>query len=121
METSNYSPLGPARAGTDGDSGIVYNTTIKIDPQIEKEWTDWQKNEQIPEVMATGLFSDYKFFRLLEQDETEGVTYVIQYFSSSFEHYKKYIDEFATLFNEKSFAKWSDRFISFHTVMEIVN
>jgi hypothetical protein len=113
METSNYSPL--------GDGGIVYNTTIKIGPQIEKEWIDWQKNEHIPEVMATGLFSDYKFFRLLEQDETEGVTYVIQYFSSSIEYYKKYIAEFETLLNEKSFAKWRDQFVSFHTVMEIVN
>jgi hypothetical protein len=71
--------------------------------------------------MATGLFSDYKFFRLLEQDETEGVTYVIQYFSSSIEYYKKYITEFETLLNEKSFAKWRDQFVSFHTVMEIVN
>ena len=100
---------------------IVYNTTTKIDPRIEKEWVSWQKNEHIPKVMATGLFSDYKFFRLLEQDETEGVTYVIQYFSSSIEHYKKYIAESATLLSERSFAKWSDQFISFHTVMEIVN
>ncbi len=100
---------------------IVYNTTTKIDPQIEKEWVEWQKNERIPEVMATGLFTDYKFFRLLEQDETEGITYVVQYFSSSIDNYKKYIDEFATLLNERSLAKWSDQFISFHTVMEIVN
>jgi len=100
---------------------IVYNTTIKIDPRIEKEWLDWEKNEQIPEVMATGLFSDYKFFRLLEQDEEGGITYVVQYFTSSIEHYKKYIEEFATLLTKKSFAKWSDQFISFHTVMEIVN
>jgi len=113
METSNYSPL--------GDGGIVYNTTIKIDPQIEKEWIDWQKNEHIPEIMATGLFSDFKFFRLLEQDETAGPTYVVQYFSLSIEHYKKFINEFATLLSKKSFAKWSHQFISFHTVIEIVN
>ena len=100
---------------------LVYNTTIKVDPQIEKEWFDWQRNTHIPEIMATGLFSDYKFFRLLEQDDTTGITYVIQYFSSSIDHYKKYLEEFASLLNEKAFAKWNDHFISFHTVMEIVN
>ena len=42
------------------------------------------KEEHIPEVMSSGQFSDYKFFRLLEQDETDGVTYIIQYFSSTF-------------------------------------
>jgi hypothetical protein len=100
---------------------IVYNTTIKIDPQIEKEWINWQKNEHIPEVMEAGLFTDYKFFRLLDQDEADGITYVIQYFGSSIHQYKKYIEEFAVQLNEKAFAKWGDQFISFHTVMEIVN
>src|SRR5215831_1913435 len=100
---------------------IVYNTTIKVDAQIEKEWVRWKKNEHIPEVMRTGLFSSYKFFRLLEQDETEGATYVIQYFSSSIDNYKKYVDEFATLLSKKEVAKWSDQFVSFQTVMETVN
>ncbi|HEV8504067.1 MAG TPA: DUF4286 family protein [Chitinophagaceae bacterium] len=113
MEASGNSPL--------EDESIIYNTTIKVDPQIEKEWIVWQKDIHIPEVMATGLFSDFKFFRLLEQDETDGITYVIQYFTSSIDLYKKYIDEFASLLNEKVFARWSDRFISFHTVMKIVN
>ena len=62
---------------------IVYNITIKIEPSIEKDWIDWQKKEHIPDVMATGLFTGFKFFRLLEADETEGITYVVQYFSSS--------------------------------------
>jgi len=100
---------------------IVYNSTVKIDRQIEKEWIDWQKNVHIPEVMATGLFRDYKFFRLLEQDEVDGITYVTQYFSSSINHYRRYIDEFAGLLNEKALLKWSGQFISFHSVMEIVN
>jgi len=100
---------------------ICYNITIKIDPQIEKEWIQWQKNEHIPEVMATALFSEYKFFKLLDQDETEGSTYVVQYFSSSMENYEKYIQQFAPVLREKVLAKWGDRFIAFRTLMEIVN
>lgn len=99
---------------------VVYNITTKIDPQIEKDWIDWQKDENILQVMATGIFTEYKFFRLLDEDE-EWPTYVIQYFASSIDHYRKYIDEFATLFSERTFVKWSNRFISFQTVMEIVH
>jgi hypothetical protein len=112
MTSPDHSPL---------DGSIVYNTTIKIDPQIEKQWIEWQKNENLPAVMGTGLFTEYKFFRLLQEDEAEGPTYVIQYFASSIDLYKKYIDEFATLFGERSFAKWGDQFISFHTVMKSVH
>ncbi len=100
---------------------ICYNITIKIDPQIEQEWIRWQREEHIPEVMASKLFSGYKFFKLLEQEESEGITYVVQYFSSSMENYKKYINDFAPLLREKAFAKWADRFVAFRTVMEIVN
>jgi len=99
---------------------IVYNVTIKIDPQIQTEWLTWLKNEHTPGIMATGLFIDYKLFHLLEEEE-HGTTYVVQYFMHSIEHHKKYIDEFSLQFRQKTFDKWGDRFVSFRTVMEIVN
>lgn len=99
---------------------IVYNITLKLDPEIESEWIDWQRKEHIPEIMSTKLFSDYKFFHLLEQDETGGITYVIQYFTSSIENYTNYIEKFAPLLRKKSIEKWGDRVISFRTIMELV-
>ena len=65
---------------------IVYNITIKIEPAIEAEWINWQKLEHIPEVMATGFFTNYKFYRLLDQDEEDGITYIVQYFTPSIEN-----------------------------------
>lgn len=100
---------------------IVYNTTIKIDFEIEKEWLQWQKHVHIPDVMATGIFTEHKFFRLIEEDQTDGITYVIQYFTDSFRHYKKYIDEFLPSIHKKAFAKWGNQCINFSSVMEIVN
>ncbi len=100
---------------------IVYNISMKVTPQIEAEWIDWQKQEHIPDIMATGLFTEYKFFRLLEQDETEGITYVIQYFSASLENYKQYINAFAPALREKALAKWGNQFIAFRTIMQVVN
>ena len=99
---------------------IIYNITLKIDPEIEKEWINWQKEEHIPEIMSTQLFSEYKFFHLMEQDETDGITYVIQYFTYSIENYDLYIEKFAPLLRKKSNEKWGDQVISFRTIMELV-
>src|SRR5204862_5581248 len=93
-----------------GAGGICYNITIKIGREIEEEWMKWQTQEHIPDIMLTGLFDDYKFFKLLEQDDREGITYVLQYFSSSIENYRKYIRLFAPALREKALAKWGDRF-----------
>src|SRR5215212_2415224 len=100
---------------------IVYNITIKILPQIETEWIEWQKKEHIPEIMSTGLFRDYKFFRLLEQEETDGITYVVQYFADTIDQYKKYIESYAPFTREKAFQRWGKRFVAFRTIMETVN
>jgi hypothetical protein len=100
---------------------IVYNITNKVHPAIEAGWVQWQKEEHIPEVMSSGQFSDYKFYRLLEQDESDGVTYIVQYFTSDIHHYNKYIDSFASALRQKALDKWGNKFIAFRTLMQVVN
>lgn len=99
---------------------IVHNTTIKIVPDIEDAWIQWQQQEHIPATMATGQFSQWKMFRLLEQEDTDGLTFVIQYFAPTVENYIRYIEEFAPVLRKKAFDKWGERFIAFNTVMEVV-
>jgi hypothetical protein len=100
---------------------IVYNFTIKIHPAIENAWLQWQQQEHIPEIMASGQFTEYKMFRLLEQDETDGLTFVVQYFAPTMENYLTFIEEFAPVLQQKAFDKWGNRFIAFRTVMQVVN
>jgi hypothetical protein len=71
--------------------------------------------------MASGQFTQWKMFRLLEQDDSEGMTFILQYFAPSLENYNKYIEEYAAVLRKKAFDRWGDRFIAFRTVMEVVN
>ena len=100
---------------------IVYNLSIKVSPKIHKDWVQWQKQEHIPAIMATGYFTANKFFRLLEQDESEAITYIVQYFAPSIKEYDAYITKEAPLLRKKAIEKWGDQFIAFRTVMETVN
>jgi hypothetical protein len=99
---------------------IVYNITIKINPEIEQPWLQWQRTEHIPDIMSTGLFTEWKMFRLLDQDESEGITYVLQYFAATPEDFELYIDQYASMLREKAFERWGDQFIAFRSVMELV-
>ena len=99
---------------------IVYNISMKVETAIEMEWVSWQKKEHIPQMMATGQFIDYKFYRLLEE-ETDASTYIVQYFALDIQHYNKYIDFFAEDLRQKAFDKWGNKFISFRSVMQLVN
>ena len=99
---------------------LVYNITLKVEPSIAEEWIAWQKEEHIPEIMATGKFDSYKFFRLLKQDETDGPTYIVQYFTATKERYEQYINLHAPQLRQKAHDKWGNKFVGFRTLMETV-
>jgi hypothetical protein len=93
---------------------------MKVDHRIHEEWLQWQKEEYIPGVMATKQFSDYKFFRLLDQDEADGITYVLQFFAPDIDHYQKYSELYSSSFRQKVFAKWGNFCLTFDTAMKVV-
>lgn len=100
---------------------IIYNITTKVSHAIENAWLQWQKEEHIPEIMLTGLFTSYQLFRLLEQDDDEGSTYIIQYTANTMEDYQGYIRTHAHALSKKAFEKWADQFISFRSVLEVMH
>ena len=99
---------------------LIYNVTIKVSPTIHESWLEWMKKEHIPEIMATGLFHDYRICRLLDQDDSEGPTYAVQYFTDTLENYHTYLQEHAGLLRQKSLDAFGDRFVAFRTVMQVV-
>ena len=100
---------------------IAFNFTIKVSQRIQQEWLVWVQEEHIPAILSTRLFDDYKLYRLLEHDETEGPTFIIQFFTSSIERYRQYIIEFAPKLQQASWDKWGNNFIAFRTIMEVVH
>lgn len=103
-----------------GTGGIIYNVTVKVELQIADAWLQWLLHKHIPSVMQTNCFVDYKVFRLLEVDDSEGCTYAIQYYAQSKADYNRYIEIHSSEMRKISFEKWEERFIAFRSVMEVV-
>jgi hypothetical protein len=99
---------------------IVYNVTTKVRWNILEAWLTWQLEKQIPTILDTGLFDSHQLFRLLEQDEEEGPTFITQFHTSSPERYRQYMIEHASAVQKSGWEKWGDGFIAFHTVMELL-
>lgn len=100
---------------------IIYNVTTKVQANIATMWLEWIKAEHIPDIIETACFTHATILRLLETDDTDGPTYAIQYFAESQALYNQYIDQFAEAMRQKAFQKWGDGFISFRSVMSVVN
>ena len=99
---------------------LLYNVTVKIDPQAEQEWLQWMREKHVPDVLNTGMFISAHICRLLDQPEEDHSTYVIQYSCESREKYDSYITRFAGALRDEFNTRYKDRFVAFRTLMEIV-
>jgi len=100
---------------------IIYSITIKIDLSAHDEWLAWMKEEHINEIINTGFFVDFKFHKILSQDERDGMTYNIQFKAKNIGDYFEYRDNYAPIFQEKANNKFKDKFVSFRTLLKEVN
>lgn len=100
---------------------IVYNVTVNADEQVATEFENWMKQEHLPEVMASGKFVSFSFYRLLtrQPDET-GQTFVIQYKANTMADFEDYTTHFAPALQAKTMAKFGNAVLAFRTLMEQV-
>lgn len=99
---------------------VLYNVTVKVERDSAEAWVKWMKEEHMPELMQTGLFTDSKLFRLLDVDEEDGLTYAAQYFCKDMEAYETYIAEHAPTMRAKGLERFADKFVAFRTLMQAV-
>jgi hypothetical protein len=97
---------------------IVYNVTIQVDHDIEKEWLEWMNTVHIPNVMATGCFLEGRISKLLLDDET-GITYSIQYVLENMQKLDEYQQKHAAKLQKEHSDRYENKFVAFRTVMEV--
>jgi hypothetical protein len=97
----------------------IYNVTINVDESVHVEWLTWIK-EHIPQVLATGKFTEAKLTRVLVEDEG-GVTYSVQYRAKSREDLDNYYMHDAEKLRDNGQAKFADKMLAFRTELEIID
>ncbi len=97
---------------------LLYNVTFGIDKQIEQEWLGWMYENYIPGIMNTGLFLEYKIYKVLTHDDETSVSYSVQCFAPSIEHVLQYLNEFAPKLVETHRLRFKDQHVAFNTLLE---
>ncbi len=98
---------------------ILYNVTVNIDYEVQDEWLRWMREVHIPEVMATGLFTEHKFCRILAEEQG-GASYSIQYFCKDRDTYDLYQSVFAPALQKKHSDRYEGKFVAFRTLLEVL-
>lgn len=99
---------------------IIYNVTIKIDLSVHDTWLNWMKEDHIPRVLATGCFVQHKLYRVLQEDETDGITYAVQYFANNISDYFDYKETYASGLQKEASDFFPGKFHAFRTILKEV-
>lgn len=99
---------------------LLYNITFGIDRDIEQEWLAYMREQHIAAVLKTGLFSGYKFFKVLHEQEDGTISYSVQYFADNLSQVNQYFDFFAPAIMEHHRKKFHNKHVAFQTLLEEV-
>lgn len=99
---------------------IIYNTTVNISYEAEKEWLEWMKASHIPEILATGLPLENKILHLLTEIDNGGATYTSQFTFRTMEDFLAYQTSFQSALEDKHHTRYNGRYVSFRSLLEVV-
>ena len=99
----------------------IYNVTSRVEAGVAEAWLAWMREEHVPRVLATGLFTHHRILHLLDNEEEDGQTFAVQYYTTSREKYERYLLEHAPLLRGEVTERWGEAVLSFRTFMEVIN
>ncbi len=99
---------------------ILYNITINVTSDIEQDFISWMKSTHIPEVLATGMFVEHRFYRLLHESEDGSVNYSIQFFTETMDKMMEYERNHAPALRTKTRERYQDKAVSFRSLLETI-
>jgi hypothetical protein len=77
------------------------------------------RDHHMAEVVGTGCFIKSSLLRLLNEED-DGITYAAQYFAISLEQLEVYQEHFAPALLEEMNQKFKGNYVSFRTVLEVI-
>ena len=100
---------------------IQYNQTVNLEESVEADWLQWMKEQQIPDILATGMFVQARMYRLLDIEESTGTaTYAVQLMTETREHLDIYKMKYEPSLDKAHDTRYGNKAVSFRTMMKEV-
>ena len=100
---------------------IIYNVTINIDENLQESWLNWMRDVHIPDMLATGKFTEAKMSQVLVDEEMGGISYSVQYTALNREILDRYYEEDAPRLRQDTQDRFGNQFVAFRTELQVLD
>lgn len=99
---------------------LIYNITVTVEESIQDDWLGWMKNTHIPNMMATGFFLENRFAKVMFARE-EGISYSVQFICPNMADLQAFQGQHAPSLQQAMKDAWGGKYITFTTVLELID
>jgi len=100
---------------------FIFNTTYLVSDKVHDTWLKWVKEEHIPFMMNSTLFTQPQVARVITSAKEDGTSFSVQFHVRDMQTLKIWNKEFSLLFQNKCSGKFGSEVVFFTTVLELVD
>lgn len=98
----------------------LYNITYKVENDAAEMWLNWMQLVHVSKVVQAGNFLGHRICKLMGVDESDGITYAVQYMVPDVKTYNTYQKNFAKVLGRELLEKFPNQYVEFSTVLKIL-
>jgi hypothetical protein len=99
---------------------LLYNITFHVATEVSESFEAYLRSTHLPEVISSESIRDHKLLKLLMQDESEVMTFALQYFLPDAGTYNQHIAVMDVSLKTDLFERFGDKVLYFCTLMETI-
>ncbi len=101
---------------------IILNETVQVEDAVQQEWLAWLREQHLPAMLATGIFTSYKLCQLLgiNREGEEVTTFAIQYMAPDMQKLHAYQVHYAPQFNSDMAQRFGEKALAFRTILRVL-
>lgn len=97
---------------------ILYNITFHVEVGIVEEFKDFIKNDHLSTLTNDDKIIDHQFFKLLNVDDSEGVSMALHYVLKDMSSYNQHIVTVDSQLKKLIHGRYNEKVLYFCSVLE---
>lgn len=97
---------------------ILYNITFNVELDAVEDFKNYLQQAHIPSLESGNDILEYKFFRLLNVDESEAMTMTLQYFLKDMGTYNRHLTVIDRELKKELYQRYGEKVLYFCSVLE---
>tara|TARA_Y100000766_G_C18874037_1_gene589809 strand:+ start:743 stop:1057 length:315 start_codon:yes stop_codon:yes gene_type:complete len=99
---------------------IIYSITTAMEASIEKKWVEFMQKTQIPSIMNTGLFVDFRFVRIVPSQGVD-LSYNLQLRCKGYTELNQFRSKNEPIMENLIKQNFEGKYASFQSVLDEVS